>query len=757
MSLAPPREPGASPCLAQDPAELPPTGLKTLALLIAFYLTGLAVATYPACLSLGTTLPHLDDPLHQIWLMRWLKSSLLAGRSPLIAPGIEHPVGAPLGNFSPIPLQALVYLVFSIFTANDILKFNLIFALGFLITGLGTFFLARWVVADTRCAAFAGLLAMLSGPMLMHGHGHLELVFVGFIPLFLLSWIRFVDEPTRPRLAATVVCYLLVAASAAYFALFAAFPAAFYVLRGAVRAAGPGMWQWARARLGWLLAFVALAAPGLFLLFSSQLIAAAHGQTLSRTRGEFLYWGAPLWGYVIPTPFNALSQVLPFEVYHAAGKENMVVEAGSYLGIVTCSLLYYAALCRPGLRKGAFWWWTLGLLVLLSLGGFVRLGPYRFDLPAFWLWDHFPPFRFTRVPARFNLLAAVCAAVLAASGLRHLLERIGRPRARWLVYAGLLAVAVADLAMVPFPAVRLRPMPGCYRAILARDPAATFLDVPVFFSDTCHELNSCRAYWQALHGARTSAGYAGRPNRDYDDRIVDSSPLSSGEFANPDFLKRDDARSFGIVQDVHFLDYAWLFLHAHDYRYAVVPRWRLVLDELPISFDRLEALWRPAQVFSDADAAVYDRALLPPPAHPTLLCDGGFHLRRGWPDPATSLVQRRGRVLLYNPEPMRPLELTLEAKAYRNPRTVRLIEGDRELARWKIDPGEMRTYTSPPLRLEVGIHVVRLESDGQERPKRLLECIAEGDKRPYSLIVRALALHHSAMPGEIAARTWTVR
>jgi hypothetical protein len=577
------------------------------------------------------------------------------------------------------------------------------------------------------------------------------------IPLFLVSWIQFVDEPTKTRLFASVVWYLLVAGSAAYFAVFAAFPAALYLARGAARAGGTGFWQWARARSAWLFVFLALVAPGLFLMFSSQLIAAKHGQSMSRSRGEFLQWGAPLWGYVIPTPFHALSQAMPFEVYHAAGKQDVLAEVGSYLGIVTCGLVYFAAISKAGMRKRDFWWCTLALLVLLSLGGFVRLGPHWIGLPGMWLWDHVLPYRCTRVPARFNLLAAVCAAVLAAAGMRNLLERIARPRRRAVVYVALVALAVADLAMVPFPSVRVRPMPACYRAILARDPSATFLDVPIFLSDTCHELNSCRLYWQSFHGASTSAGYSGRPNRDYDDRIVDGSPFAIAEFASPDFLKSDDARAFGIVHDAHSLDYAWLFLHAHDYRYAVVPRWRPVLDDFPISFDRLEALWRPAQVFSDADAAVYDRARLPAPTHPTLLCDGGFHLRRGWPEPATSLLERRGRVLVYNPEPERPLEFVLEASAFRKARTVRLIEGDREVARWQVNPGETRTYSSPPLRLGEGIHVIVLESDSHDRPKRRLECVAEGDKRPYSLIVRGLAVRHPAVAGEMAARPSEVR
>ena len=48
--------------------------------------------------------------------------------------------------------------------------------------------LAWHVVRDRACAAMAGLLAILSGPVMLHAHAHLELIYVGSFPVFLLAW-----------------------------------------------------------------------------------------------------------------------------------------------------------------------------------------------------------------------------------------------------------------------------------------------------------------------------------------------------------------------------------------------------------------------------------------------------------------------------------------------------------------------------------------------------------------------------------------
>src|SRR5262249_49001277 len=151
-----------------------------------------------------------------------------------------------------------------------------------------------------------------------------------------------------------------------------------------------------------LLGYAGLAGAVLAIVFSAQIWAMVHGVPMVRSRGEFDRYGAPLWGYLLPTWEHRLNSYLPFAPYPAALGEKWRETAGeraSYLGIVTLVLLNYAAMRGIRFPRAGFLWAALGLLVVLSLGSRCELGVYRFDLPAGWLQKHFFAFRMIRVPA----------------------------------------------------------------------------------------------------------------------------------------------------------------------------------------------------------------------------------------------------------------------------------------------------------------------------------------------------------------------
>ena len=155
----------------------------------ASYVGLLALATWPMARTFGSRLAgDPSDPLMHLWLMRWARTCLLEGRSPIFCPELQYPVGAAMGNFSPLQFQALLYIPLSFLTANDVLCFNAIWLFGMTTTGLGTFLLAWQAVRDRWCALLAGMLAMLAAPMLLHGRAHLELIHLGCFPLFVPSY-----------------------------------------------------------------------------------------------------------------------------------------------------------------------------------------------------------------------------------------------------------------------------------------------------------------------------------------------------------------------------------------------------------------------------------------------------------------------------------------------------------------------------------------------------------------------------------------
>ena len=516
-------------------------GWRWLAGALVFYLVCLTWATWPAIPRMASALPSRVDPLAHIGTMRWNKACLLAGRLPFHNPNIQYPVGAALGTLPPMHFQTLLYVPLSFVFANDILCYNLIRTFSMLLTAVGTSLLVWRIVSDRWVALLGGLLMMLSQPMLFFSQAELEQITVGWFPLFMIAWMRWVDRPSGRGLLAAAVLYLLVAMSAPYFGIFTVFPASLYVAWrwGVAARAGEGVWAWFHRRAGWFVGFAALTAPVMVLLFANQIWALRHGFTLQRPDGEFYQCRAPLWGYLVPTPLNRLSRLLPFSTYLM----NDVGAIPSYLGVVTLGLIAYAAWHRVKFTRGGYWWAVFLMLLMLSLGAHTWVGGYDVSLPAAWLKRYFIGFRMIRVPARFNLFATVGAVVVASAGLKHLLARYQTRRAKLAMLAALGFVAIIDLGETPYNMVAVPPIPPCYAAILQNDPTATFVDVPQF-NNGAFNLPSLATYWQSIHGARTTAGYTAFPNSQHENLVYFNSPFDAFRLARSDYLEDPGARAF---------------------------------------------------------------------------------------------------------------------------------------------------------------------------------------------------------------------
>jgi hypothetical protein len=342
------------------------------------------------------------------------------------------------------------------------------------------------------------------------------------------------------------------------------------------------------------------------------------------------------------------------------------------------------------------------------------------------------------VPARFNLLASVFAAVLAAAGLRQLLAGISRAWLRPLVVAGLAVIAVADLSMVPYGSpAEIPSVPKIYHDLLAQRPRATFLEIP-HYGSSGSTLNSVCGYWAAIHRGRTTAGYSGHRNLAYDNLIQAISPFDGIRLAETSFLAAPDSERLNIAQNLDYDSFVWLYLTYHGFDYVVLHQSELLRG--PAHLERLKDRLRRALVHDDGDIAVYDRTRLAPPTQPVLMPTTGWNDRNIWKGTIISAAGRVARLAVYNPDAEHELVLTFKAGAFRRPRTVRLLHDGTELARWIIQPRELASLNTPPFRLPAGVGHLVLESDGEDRPVHAYEAASEGNRVAYSLRAGALSL-----------------
>jgi hypothetical protein len=726
-------------------------GWKTLVPVALFYLGCLVVATWPAFTTFTTELPSRVDPLAHLWTMRWYKACLMAGRLPFFCPEIQYPVGASLGTLPPMHFQTLLYIPLSFFFQSDALCYNLIRTCSFLLTGLGTFLLIWNVVKSRLAATLGGMMAMIGAPMIYFSHGELEQITVGWFPLFLIAWLRWVDRPTQQGLAAVTVLYALVAMSAPYYGVFAVFPATLYVAWRALLEGRSGLIPWLKSRIGWFAVFGAITGPILIVLFSNQIYSLTHGHPMARPEAEFAICRAPFWGYLVPPPQYFLSQFLPFDT-------NVQREGGavpSYLGVVTLGLIAYALIARVKFARRSYWWAVLALLVILSLGAYAKVGGFEVSLPAAWLKKYFVGFRMIRVPARFSLFASVAACLVAAAGFRHLLAKIPARPARVAVFGLLATVSLVDLSSVPYLTLDIPSMPKCYETILKTDPGATFVDVPQFNSGA-FQLPSVCTYWQSFHGGKTSAGYTAFLNADYDNLLFYNSPFDAFKLAQPSYLTLPDQESFELAQGVDFKSYAWLYLKIHDLRYVVVHHKPGDFPEFPVHLDRLETLLQDAKVFEDADTAVFDRDRLPKPTKPVMLYAEGWGDRTFGSNGRSCMLGLKAKVHLYNPDPDQPLAFGIEVKANQKPRHVTLKSRGFEIASWTVSPDESRVLVSPPITTPAGFEELTIESDGEDKP-RGAHLASLGFKTPFSLWATRVGVLPARAANAVAERPKALR
>lgn len=676
----------------------------------ALYAVATVAATWPYALTLRSRLPSLVDPLQHLWLMRWYRACLAEGRLPLVCDEIQYPLGAPIGNFSPLHLQGLLFLGLNFFIDNDLLVYNILWLLGFVTTGLATYALARRLIEGEPAALLAGLLAMLSGPMMVHSHCHLELIYLGGFPLFLLAWMRFVDAPGATRLAAAVGALTLVALCAAYFLVFASLVGALYVAYRTFVEGRRGNPRWLIPRLGWLIAFAASCLPVLAGLFYPQAWSAASGRSLGRTRAEFDAFHLPWWTYFTPSPGHRLAEFLPFDPYAAAKVSG---EGTGYLGVVCLALLVVARARRSPVKAGGFLWLALAVLAVLSIGSRLPWDGRPIGMPAGWLWDWYPPFRLIRVPPRMKFFVAVLAAVLAAGAYARLDARLRSRRLRATLFAATAAIAVLDLAHVGYPAAAVPSLPVGYTWLLERDPDAVWLEAPQMASGGAGEVNSLAMHWQSRHRGRTTAGYSGQIQWPLDNLVSWSSPFIHYRLSEPGYLS-GPTETFDLVTEADPASYVWAYLTVHRLPYVVVHRWSGTGFS---GLEKLRELLAPAKIYEDDLLAIYERDRLPAPDRPVVICTDGWHARAIPPlDGPVRPVGESARLVVYNPAEGEGVVLGLRARSFGRARRVTLQRGGRTVATWTLPRTDQTIVATPPLTLPRGFSTLALTCDGAIEP-----------------------------------------
>jgi hypothetical protein len=491
------KTPPAPPALPAPPA---PPALPALVGVTAFYAAAFFVLTWPSVTRFRTHWFADDvDGLQNVWNLWWVQRAVVVlHQSPWYTHDLHFPYGSSLLAHTLNPFNGFVAVALAPFV-SPLAVHNTLVTFGFVAGGVTAYLLAHHLIRSHLPSVLAGFIFTFSSFHFAHAEGHLQLVSLEWIPLFVLLWLKLVTEPSIARgIGAAIVLFLVILCDYYYFL--------YCVVTGILI-------------LGWWV----FHHRGTNELFDRQRIAALSAFTLVAATTSGIVAGSLVWSnmrdpltgahpasefsldllspliYGAHWRFGSLTK--PFWIRLAAN----VHESSVHLGFSVIVLALYAWRKRhvsgaPIINLFAF---LLLFFLVLAFGptpqiaGKAILGDHAV-LPYGWLETLVPPLAISGVPIRMMVMVMLSAAILAGFGFSLLLRgSAGRQR---------VAVAIACLLAIeywpkPLPNLSV-PVPkyvDIVRDLPGRDGVLDTVATP-----------SVAMFYQTIHQKPLAFGYLAR-------------------------------------------------------------------------------------------------------------------------------------------------------------------------------------------------------------------------------------------------------
>ena len=464
-----------------------------------FYLAGFVLLTCPAILSFPTHFFTDDgDGLQNVWNLWWVNKAVTSlGRSPWHTTYLYYPEGTTLLGQTLNPFNGL--LAIGLLRVMPLVQaHNVIVIFCFVAAGLTTFALAYSFTRSYWASVAAGCVFTFSPYHFAHTSGHLQLISVEWVPLFLLCWHRLLVRPRIGTAVAAALVLLLVLLCDHYYFFYCGVAGVLTLVWYLVstRRAVDRAW---RRRAVPLVVFAATALATCAPL--PMAVAAAHRRDPFVGAHNPSDFSSDLMAPFIPGGRWRLAPVTEFYWSRLPGNLD---ESHAHLGLSVIFLLVYVLVRnrRHRLAGAGLWWLVLVVFYLFSLGPVLRVWGREIPLPVTpytLLEAAFPLLKLSGVPARMMAMVTLSAAILFAYGLAMLAR--GRGRRRWALIGVLLAILCVEYLPDPLPRTPSA-VPPHVRALkeLPKRGAVVDLEARLGWS----------LYYQTVHEKPLAFGYISR-------------------------------------------------------------------------------------------------------------------------------------------------------------------------------------------------------------------------------------------------------
>jgi hypothetical protein len=374
---------------------------------------------------------------------------------------------------------------------------NVIVIFSFVLGGVTTFWLAYYLTGSYWPSILAGFIFTFSNYHFAHAEGHLQLVSLEWIPLFVLCWYVLLTKPSvlmGIASAGTLVAVIL----CDYYYFF------YCVVMGGMMVVWYGVQQ--RDLLFFLRKKYRLPLGvfvGLLVITAGPLVLSL---LLLNARDPLLGFHSP-----VKSSLDLLAPIIPGGHWYFAHLTEPfwshltvnIHESSVHMGISVLFVLSYVWLKRGQCRSETvrFWYWALILFAVMSLGPVLHIWGREMPfirLPYGLLEAVFPPLKLSGAPVRMMVMVMLCSAVICAMGFKMLFRE--SPGKRWLVLL-LLVLLLLEYLPKPIPASQ-PPVPPYVRILKTLPDDGGIIDM---FSRPTLAL-----YLQTIHEKPVAFGYVAR-------------------------------------------------------------------------------------------------------------------------------------------------------------------------------------------------------------------------------------------------------
>jgi hypothetical protein len=479
------------------------------------------------------------DGLYSIWNVAWVAHALVSQPFDLFNANIFYPHRDALAYSESNLVAGIVAVPAWIATRNAYAAHNTAILFAFASTLLGTWLLARHLTGNGAAAAASAVMFAFCPYFYSHS-AHIQLLMAGGIPISMLALHRLADRPSAARGLALGVALAVQALACAYYGIFAGLMVGYGVLFFAVSRA-----QWRTARYWTSVAIAAISACAIVLPFFLPYLDLQRSSGFGRLLDEARRYSAT-WASYLASPSHAHRPLLAL-----ARSSGWRVGEVLFPGVLVIALAAAGAVAvlreeRTGTdlpprrdREAVLLYGSLGLLAFWASFG-PAAGLYAV------LYRVVPLFTFLRAPSRFGMLVALILALFSAFALSRI--AVFRTRRAAAAALAVVALAIAELNVVPFPWERALPVSANY-TVLAAMPRGVVAEFPFYGERSAYPLHAQYMVLSTTHWMPLVNGYSDHIPADFREAafVLDSFP-STDTFA---ILEKHRVRYIGVHWDMY--------------------------------------------------------------------------------------------------------------------------------------------------------------------------------------------------------------